>query len=176
MKRSRSLLGGLIAIAGVFCCLETAAQPPPPTEQSLVLFEELLRNPDNVKANLAYAKALEAEGQTEEAQRIYEKVLTLNPGDPTAAAALAALAQAPSQAATDYTLRTGGAIETNSARRFPGFRSFFDTVGFAEFTVNDLRQFGPVKLQSNIDLFFQYLQPLFAWRYQLFCYQQRSCL
>ena len=33
------------------------------------------------------------------------------------------------------------------------FRPFFDTLGFAEFTVDDLRQIGDLKLQSNIDIF-----------------------
>ena len=33
------------------------------------------------------------------------------------------------------------------------FKPFFDTLGFAEFTINDLRQLGNVKLQSNIDIF-----------------------
>ncbi len=33
------------------------------------------------------------------------------------------------------------------------FRGFFDTLGFGEFTVNDLRQLGNVKLQSNLDVF-----------------------
>jgi len=96
---------------------------------------------------------LEAAGRIEEARRIYQKVLTLNPNDPSAAAALASLTQAGIPAQTDYTFRTGGAIETNAARRDSDFRPFFDTLGFAEFTVNDLRQFGDVKLQSNLDIF-----------------------
>ena len=46
-----------------------------PTDDSLMLFEDLVRNPDDVRANLAYARALEAEGRIEEARRIYQKVL-----------------------------------------------------------------------------------------------------
>jgi hypothetical protein len=50
-------------------------------------------------------------------------------------------------------LRVGGAYESNSARRPPNFRSFDDTVGFGEFTINDTRQIGGVTLQSNFDLY-----------------------
>jgi hypothetical protein len=152
--RPNSLVRGLMAISVVswLSCGESLAEVPP-TEDSLVLFEDLVRNPDDVKANLAYARALEADGRVEEARRIYQKILTLSPNDPRAAAVLASLSQATPPAQTDYTFRTGGAIETNAARRDSNFRPFFDTLGFAEFTVNDLRQFGDVKLQSNIDVF-----------------------
>src|SRR5215469_16242629 len=141
-----------ISVAGSVLLGEALAEPQP-TEDSLVLFEELVRNPDNVRANLAYALALEAEGRIEEARRIYQKVLTLNPNEASAAAALASLSQAPTPAQTDYTFRTGGAIETNDARRDSNFEPFFDTLGFAEFYVADLRQVGDVKLQSNLDIF-----------------------
>jgi hypothetical protein len=152
--RRNSLIRGLMAISVVGClsCAESLAEVRP-TEDSLVLFEDLVRNPDDVKANLAYARALEADGHVEEARRIYRKILALSPNDPSAATALASLTQAATPAQTDYTFRTGGAIETNAARRDSNFRPFFDTLGFAEFTVNDLRQFGDVKLQSNIDVF-----------------------
>jgi hypothetical protein len=131
---------------------DALAEPPPP-EDSLVLFEDLVRNPDDVRANLAYARALEADGRIEEARRIYQKILVLSPSNSSAAAALASLTPAGPPAQTDYTFRTGGAIETNAARRDSNFEPFFDTLGFAEFTVNDLRQLGDVKLQSNIDIF-----------------------
>jgi tetratricopeptide (TPR) repeat protein len=141
-----------ISVIGWVSC-EKALGEPPPTEDSLMLFEDLVRNPDDARANLAYARALEADGRIEEARRIYQKILTLKPNDPAASAALASLSQAAPPAQTDYTFRTGGAIETNDARRDSNFRPFFDTLGFAEFTVADLRQFGDVKLQSNIDVF-----------------------
>jgi len=141
-----------IAVVGWMLCGKALAEPPPDAD-SLLLFEDLVRNPDDVKANLAYARALEADGRTAEARQIYNKILVLRPNDPTAAAALASLTEARAPAQTDYTFRTGGAIETNAARRDSNFEPFFDTLGFAEFTINDLRQFGDVKLQSNIDIF-----------------------
>ena len=154
MKRLNSLVIRLLAISVAgWVVLGDALAEAPPTEDSLVLFEELVRNPDNVRANLAYARALEAEGRFEEARRIYQKVLTLSPDEASAAAALASLSQARAPAQTDYTFRTGGAIETNAARRDSNFEPFFDTLGFAEFTVADLRQLGDVKLQSNLDIF-----------------------
>ena len=154
LKRLNSLVTRLVAISVAgWVVLGDALAEAPPTEDSLVLFEELVRNPDNVRANLAYARALEAEGRFEEARRIYQKVLTLSPDEASAAAALASLSQARAPAQTDYTFRTGGAIETNAARRDSNFEPFFDTLGFAEFTVADLRQLGDVKLQSNLDIF-----------------------
>lgn len=153
LKRLYSLAIGLvIAVFSEGSCDKSFAEPPP-TESSLVLFENLLSNPNDVNANLAYARALEAEGRTAEARQIYRKILSLSPNNPAAVAALAALSQASPPAQTDYTLRTGGAIETNDARRDSNFRPFFDTLGFGEFTVNDLRQLGDFKLQSNIDIF-----------------------
>ena len=154
MGRLNSLAMGLMAIAAICgSSRDSAFAEGVPTEDSLVLFENLLRNPEDVRSNLAYARALEAAGRIDEAREIYRKVLTLNPNDPGAAAALASLVQPPTPAQTDYTFRTGGAIETNAARRDPNFKPFFDTLGFAEFTVHDLRQFGDVKLQTNIDIF-----------------------
>src|SRR6516164_3369950 len=154
LKHVNSRVMCLMAIFVVGWVLrEEARGDAPPTDDSLILFEDLVRNPDDIRANLAYARALEAAGRIEEARRIYQKVLTLNPNDPIAAAALTSLTQAGPPAQTDYTFRTGGAIETNAARRDSSFKPFFDTLGFAEFTVHDLRQFGDVKLQSNIDIF-----------------------
>jgi Tetratricopeptide repeat len=124
-----------------------------PGDGGLGLFEDLIRNPDDVRANLAYARALEQDGRVEEARQIYQKVLLLDPNNPTALAALASPARPAPTAQTDYTFRTGGAIETNDARRDPNFEPFFDTLGFAEFTVNDLRQVGDTKVQSNLDVF-----------------------
>jgi tetratricopeptide (TPR) repeat protein len=153
VKRLYSLIAGLMAISAAVGvpCTRSSAQPPP--DDALQLFEELVRNPNNVTVNLAYAQALEADGRSEEARQVYRTVLSLDPNNATALAALGSPAQVPATAQTDYTLRTGGAIETNAARRYSNFRPFFDTLGFAEFAVSDLRQLGDVKLQSNLDLY-----------------------
>jgi len=146
--RRLALIAAALGVTG-----GTAFPQATPTEDSLVLYENLVRNPNDITANLAYARALQANGQIEGARQIYRKILTINPNSPAAVAALAALTQQTPQAQTDYTLRTGGAIETNAARRDADFRGFFDTLGFVEFTVDDLRQLGGVKLQSNLDIF-----------------------
>jgi hypothetical protein len=152
--RLKRLVICLVTLSAVGLMLhQKALAERPPTEDSLMLFEDLVRNPDDVKTNLAYARALEAEGRIEEARQIYSKILLLSPNEPTAAAALASLTQAATPPQTDYTFRTGGAIETNAARRDSNFKPFFDTLGFAEFTINDLRQLGDIKVQSNIDIF-----------------------
>ena len=131
---------------------EAFAQQSTP-DQGLGLYEQMILNPDDVSANLAYARALRAQGRTEEARQIYLKVLSLSPGNPVALAAIAAPAPLLGPAQTDYTFRTGGAIETNSARRDPNFKAYFDTVGFAEFLVSDLRQVGTTPVQTNLDLY-----------------------
>lgn len=134
-------------------------------DDSLSQFESLLQNPNGVGANLTYAASLQAAGQTAEARQVYQKVLSLDPNNPIAKAALAVPApaapavavapEAPSGAQTDYTLRIGGAYESNSARLPPGlgFNGYSDAVGFAEFTVNDTRQLGGITLQSNFDVY-----------------------
>ena len=103
MKCLNSRVIRLMAISVVGWLLRgEALAEPPPTTDSLVLFEDLVRNPDDVRANLAYARALEADGRIEEARRIYQKILTLSPNDPAASAALASLTQAAPPAQTDY--------------------------------------------------------------------------
>src|SRR5947209_2301884 len=90
LKGLNSRIMRLMAISVVGWLLRgEALAETPPTDDSLMLFEDLVRNPDDVRANLAYARALEAAGRIEEARRIYQKILTLNPNDPSAAAALA---------------------------------------------------------------------------------------
>ena len=139
------------------CFADAATGESALPDDSLSQFETLLLNPSGIAANLAYAESLRAAGQTAEARRVYLNVLSLDPGNATATAALAALGSggplAASGAQTDYTLRVGGAYETNSARRPPNFRGFDDTVGFGEFTVNDTRQLGGITLQSNFDIY-----------------------
>lgn len=137
-----------------------------PVDDNLSQFESLLQNPNGIGANLSYAATLQVAGRTAEARQVYLKVLSLDPNNPIAKAALAASASvaAPTPVAagvqtaapqTDYTLRIGGAYESNSARLPPsiGFQPFSDAVGFAEFTVNDTRQLGGITLQSNFDVY-----------------------
>ncbi len=127
-----------------------------PDDASLPLFENLLSNANGIQANLVYAQSLQAAGRTDEARAIYQKVLGLDPNNPTATAALAALgptAQPAQSAQTDFTLRWGGAFETNVARRPPTFSNNSGWVGFGELTVNDIRQIGGVLLQSNLDVY-----------------------
>jgi tetratricopeptide (TPR) repeat protein len=150
-KRFRVLLGAMVIAAIGGAAWGNPAPQPPSEQDSLILYENLLANSNDVAANLAYARALEAEGRVEEARQIYRKILALSPDNTEAATALASVTQPSAQ--TNYTFRTGGAIETNSARRDSTFSPFFDTLGFAEFTVNDLRQIGGLKIQSNIDIF-----------------------
>jgi hypothetical protein len=128
------------------------AQGVPP-QDSLTLFENLLRSPDEAQSNLAYAQALQAEGDVEEARRVYQKVLSLSPDNQAARYALATLGQGPLEAQTDYTLRGGIAYESNSARRDSAFRPFVDELGFAEFTVDDRRRLGDLDVQTNVDVY-----------------------
>jgi hypothetical protein len=124
-----------------------------PTDNSLPLFENLLSNTSDVAANLAYAQSLQAAGRIDEARTIYRKVLGLDPNNETANAALAQLGNVGPPAQTNYTLRWGGAFETNVPRRPPNFNGNDGWVGFAELTVNDTRQLAGMTVQSNLDLY-----------------------
>jgi hypothetical protein len=145
-------IAAAVAIGAMLWPGESVGQPNP-TDNNLLLFENLLRSPNEAASNLAYAQTLQASGQIEEAREAYRRVLAIDPANATANAALAALGIAVSPAQTDYTLRVGGAYETNAPRRPPTFRGFDDFVGFGEFTVNDTRQIGDVTVQSNLDLY-----------------------
>lgn len=158
----RSRLRAFAAAAALCVAMPSVAWAA--ADDSLLQYEAVLLNPNGIAANLAYAYSLSAAGQLEAARQVYLKVLALDPNNANAKAALAALALAgptpamvapalPEGARTDYTLRVGGAYESNSPRRPPNFRSFDDTVGFGELTVNDTRQLGAVTLQSNFDIY-----------------------
>jgi hypothetical protein len=157
VRRCRAfvMVAALCAVAP-FLVQRAAGQMAGP-DNSLLQYETLLLNPDEIAANLAYAQTLQAAGQTDEAQRVYRKVLSLDPNNATATAGLAALGGAAPLATdgaqTDYTLRLGGAYETNSARRPSPFRPFLDWVGAGEFTVNDTRRLGDFTWQSNLDVY-----------------------
>ena len=145
---------GLIAISVLsWVSCEKSLAEPPPTEDSLVLFEDLVRNPDDVKANLAYARALEANGRIEEARQIYRKILTLKPNDPDASAALASLTQTATPAQTDYTFRTGGASKLTLREGIPtsGRFSTRSASPSSRSTIYDSSAMS--RLQSNIDIF-----------------------
>jgi hypothetical protein len=152
-------LSACLAGAATSILLSSAAsfgQVALPDDNSLPLFESLLSNANDIQANLAYAQSLQAAGRIEEARAIYRKVLSLSPNNATATAALASLGPSaqPAQAAqTDFTLRWGGAFETNVPRRPPTFSNNDGFVGFGELTVNDIRQLGDVTLQSNFDVY-----------------------
>jgi hypothetical protein len=145
-----------LCVVAPFSVQQSAGQVVLP-DNSLPQFERLLQNPNEIAANLDYAQSLQAAGRTDEARQIYRKVLNLDPNNVTATAALAALgggAPFPSSGAqTDYTLRLGGAYETNSARRPPNFRGFVDEIISGEFTINDTRRLGDLTLQSNLDIY-----------------------
>jgi hypothetical protein len=152
-------LSACLAGAAISMLLSPAVsfgQSAVPGDNSLPLFESLLNNANDIQANLAYAQSLQAAGRNDEARQIYRKVLGLDPNNPTATAALATLGPGgqlaqPSQ--TDFTLRWGGAFETNVARRPSAFSNNDGWVGFGELTVNDIRQLGDVLLQSNFDVY-----------------------
>ena len=130
---------------------------------NLSQFEALLQDPDAIAANLSYAASLQVDGQTAQARQVYLKVLSLDPNNAIAKAALAASAPGTTPtvgyaalggAQTDYTLRFGLGYESNSARLPPVYPGgYADGLGFAEFTVNDTRRLGDVTLQSNFDVF-----------------------
>jgi hypothetical protein len=145
---------GLLAVAAIIALAPVRSfGDTPPTDNSLPLFETLLSDPNNVAANLAYAEALQGEGRIDEATAIYRKVLSLDPNNAAAAGALNALGASVSAAHTDFTLRWGGAWESNSPRRPPGFSGNAGEVGFGEFTINDFRDIGGIPFQSNFDLY-----------------------
>jgi len=160
-SRFRAYVAAVALFAAPPFLIQPAAAQPVVPDDSLSQFEAVLQDPNGIAANLAYAESLRAAGQTDEARQVYRKVLNLDPNNAAATTALAALGGAApplaaSGAQTDYTLRVGGAYETNSARRPPNFRGFDDTIGFGEFTINDTRQLGGITLQSNFDIYSDY--------------------
>ncbi|HTW50578.1 MAG TPA: hypothetical protein VME45_01635 [Stellaceae bacterium] len=142
-----------------------AAAQTAAADDGLSQYERVLEDPNGVASNLSYAQSLQATGQNGEAQQVYQKVLSLDPNNVTARAALptitsggaiAALGATPaaSGAQTDYTLRFGIGYESNSAHLPPtSAHGYSDAVGFGEFTVNDTRQVGGITLQSNFDIY-----------------------
>lgn len=154
-------LGAWTVLLAVPATAQTAG-----ADDGLSQYEAVLEDPNGVSSNLSYAQSLQATGQNGEAQQVYQKVLSLDPNNVTARAALptintgggaiATLGATPaaSGAQTDYTLRFGIGYESNSAHLPPvAPHGYSDAVGFGEFTVNDTRQVGGITLQSNFDIY-----------------------
>jgi len=55
------VVGPLVIAAAIAVSCATPLAQGPSAEDSLALYENLLRNPDDISANLAYARALEAD-------------------------------------------------------------------------------------------------------------------
>lgn len=165
------VIAAAVSVAAPLFCKPAAAQSQ--ADDNLSQFENLLADPNGVSANSNYAASLQTSGEATEARQVYQKVLSLDPNNVVAKAALAAPIASPTIAAatvalppaaaaasqsgaqTNYILRFGSAYESNSAR-LPmgfGFNGYPDAVGFAEFTVNDTRQIGGITLQSNLDVY-----------------------
>jgi hypothetical protein len=155
-----AVLGVWAALSAVPATAQTAS-----AEDGLSQYEAVLADPNGVASNLSYAQSLQATGQNGEAQQMYQKVLSLDPNNVTARAALPTITSggalatlgatpAASGAQTDYILRFGIGYESNSAHLPPTSpHGYSDAVGFGEFTVNDTRQVGGITLQSNFDIY-----------------------
>jgi hypothetical protein len=160
-----SVVTAVLGASAAFWAVPATAQTAG-ADDSLSQYEAVLQDPNGVASNLSYAASLQTAGQNGEAQQVYQKVLSLDPNNATARAALPSLstgggpiatlgaAPAASGAQTDYWLRFGIGYESNSARLPPVYpHGYPDAVGFGEFTVNDTRQIGSVTLQSNFDIY-----------------------
>jgi hypothetical protein len=156
-------LGAWAVLSAVPATAQTAS-----ADDGLSQYEAVLEDPNGVASNLSYAASLQATGLNGEAQQVYQKVLSLDPNNVTARAALPTIGASTSGGAlttlgatpaasgtqTDYTLRFGIGYESNSAHLPPVFpNGYGDAVGFGEFTVNDTRQLGGITLQSNFDIY-----------------------
>ncbi|MGE0716939.1 MAG: tetratricopeptide repeat protein [Alphaproteobacteria bacterium] len=77
------------------------------------LFQEILANPTDVEANLRYARAVEARGESRKALMAYERVLSVDPTNAIARRGLARLSGEKPAARTEWVVGLGAQYESN---------------------------------------------------------------
>jgi len=147
-------LGDGIVITGITqnICSTAWAQNLPP-QQVVALIAQTIHDPDNVNAYLQLARHYQALGQTENAKRLYQKALLLDPNNAEAKSALGQIGRPSTKGATYFELRLGVRYEDNAVRRDNSFLHFDDVSGFGEIRMIDLRPLGKLEWQTEVDLF-----------------------
>lgn len=126
----------LLLLAGaVLAGLGFAA--PAAADQLDVLNARIIANPTNVELNLAYARLAEDEGKPRLALAAYERVISLQPGNPEAMAGLRRVRVKIQPNLTQLFTQFGVVWESNALREPFGHNSEFQLAG--EFTLKDER-------------------------------------
>lgn len=154
LSRLVSWLGYGIVITGITqnICSTAWAQNLPP-QQVVALIAQTIHDPDNVNAYLQLARHYQALGQSENAKRLYQKALLLDPNNAEAKSALGQIGRPSAKGATYFELRLGMRYEDNAVRRDNSFLHFDDVSGFGEIRMIDLRPLGKLEWQTEVDLF-----------------------
>lgn len=107
-----------LAVSGLAATSPAAANAP--SDEMAVLFRQVLANPADTQANLAYARAAERAGERRKALATYERILLNDPGNAEAREGLARVRRAIEPSWTNITLSTGAGYNSNPLQRADG--------------------------------------------------------
>jgi hypothetical protein len=111
--RRRKWLAGALPVLPVALLIATSAPSIAATDPLAAAYAVAFANPTNVEAQLVYARAAEAAGKIEAAFPVYERVLSLQPGNAEAQAALRRIRNEIQPSRQDRFAEFGVAYETN---------------------------------------------------------------
>lgn len=129
-----------LAIAG-FASAVQAAQTPPSDEMT-TLFRQILANPGDTQANLAYARLAERRGERRKALATYERVLLNEPGNVEARQGLDRIRRAIEPAWTNITLSAGVGYNSNPLQGADGAPRPGSAFGLIDARFRDERPLG----------------------------------
>ena len=138
----------MLACFGIAGALFAAA--PAHADQLSRLYQEILRNPENVELNLRYADLALQQGHRRKALAAYERVLDVDPGNQAARSGLRSINVGLTPAVTRGRVELGARWESN-VRELPKTTNRpDDLVGFAKLFVTDERPLFDNVWQSDL--------------------------
>jgi hypothetical protein len=139
----RSEVCALFAAVVAACPLPAAAAG----DELSRAFQQVLRNPTDTEANLRYARAAEAAGQTRWALATYERILANDPNNAEAQRGLMRMRRAVQPNNTLWTVEVGGAYSSNP-RQEPN-RARGEAQGLAAVSMRDERTLGEMRWRTT---------------------------
>ena len=111
------------------------------------VFQQVLRNPADIQANLRYARLAEASGNPRWALAAYERVLAIDPSNQEARQGLQRVRVAILPNTTIFTAELGGAWESNARQRPTDVRG--EGQGYGTIAMRDERSIGGMRWRTT---------------------------
>jgi hypothetical protein len=127
---------------------------PAQADEFDTLFRQILRDPQNIEANMRYAQLAEQRGEERKAIAAYERVIEAEPGHPAATAALHRININLIPVVTQTRVELGVRYDSNPRQLPDGLNPNDDITGYARFRVRDQRPLFDNKWRSDLHGYF----------------------